>query len=138
MILPHEAEAIQQVVAETFGDPVGVRDEKALREALARPFATQQGIPSYPTYFGKVGALLQALVERKPFAGANRRTALVIAALLLEERGYRLKPDPGRLKALMTGMELGFTSPHRVSAWIKENTVRARPARGGVGHRDRA
>ncbi|HLS91875.1 MAG TPA: Fic family protein [Limnochordia bacterium] len=138
MILPREAEAIQRVVAETFGDPVGVRDSEALREALARPFATRQGIPSYPTYFGKVGALFQALVERKPFAGANRRTALVIAALLLEERGYRLKPNPGRLKAVLTGMELGFTSPHRVSAWIKENTVRERPVRGGASHRDRA
>ncbi len=75
MILPHEAEAVQKVVAEAFGDPAGVRDPAALREALARPFATQNGIPVYPTHFAKVSALFQSLLEKRPFAGANRRTA---------------------------------------------------------------
>lgn len=137
MILPHEAEAIQRVVAEAFGDPVGVRDAQALQEALARPLASQNGIPSYPTYFNKVSVLFQSLVQRRPFAGANRRTALVITALLLEEKGYRLNVDPERLKPLLTGMELGFTSWHRVSAWMKESTIRRRVVRGGISHRDR-
>lgn len=130
MIQPHEAELIQRIVAETFGEPVGVRDPEALRQALARPFAHQNGIPVYPTYFNKVAALFQSMVERRPFAGANRRTALVIVALLLEEKGYRLQVDVDRLKPMLLGMELGFTTWHRVSAWIKQSTVRAAPRLG--------
>lgn len=128
MILPHEAEAIQRIVAETFGDPVGVRDAEALNRALARPFAEKNGIPVYPTYFNKVSALFQSLAEHRPFAGANRRTALVIVALLLEEKGYQLQVNADRLKPMLVGMELGFTTWHRVSAWIKEHTVRSRVA----------
>lgn len=135
MIQPHEAEAIQRIVAQTFGDPVGVRDARALQEALARPFATRNGIPVYPTYMNKVSALFQQLVEKRPFAGANRRTALVIAALLLEEKGYRLKASADALKPLLVGMELGFTSFHRVTAWIKAHSERRPAARGVGGHR---
>lgn len=136
MILPHEAEAVQKVVAEAFGDPAGVRDPAALQEALARPFATQNGIPVYPTHFAKVSALFQSLLEKRPFAGANRRTALVIAALLLEQKGYRLKATAGQLKPLLVGMELGFTTWHRVSAWIKAHTERVTRPRGGSSHRE--
>lgn len=124
MILPREAEAVQRIVAETFGEPVGVRDQEALKQALARPFAYRDGIPVYPAFFNKVSALFQSLVERRPFAGANRRTALVIVALVLEEKGYRLRVDVDRLKPLLVGMELGFTSWHRVSAWLKQHTAR--------------
>lgn len=130
MVHPDEAELVQRVVAEAFGEPAGVRDPEALRQALARPLAHQNGIPVYPTYFNKVAALFQSLVERRPFAGANRRTALVIVALLLEEKGYRLQIDVDRLKPMLVGMELGFTSWHRVSAWIKQSTVRRAPLRG--------
>ena len=130
MILPHEAEAIQRIVAEAFGDPVGVRDAAALERALSRPFAEKNGIPTYPTYFNKVSALFQSLVEHRPFSGSNRRTAVVITALLLEAKGYRLRADADRLKPMLTGMELGFTTWHRVSAWIKGHTVRISPVRG--------
>lgn len=135
MIPPHEAEAIQRLVATAFGDPAGVRDPQALAEALAKPFATRHGVPVYPTHFGKVSALFQALVEKKPFAGSNRRTAVVIAALLLEQKGYRLQATAGSLKPLLVGMELGFTSWHRVSAWIKAHTARG-PAAQGVSERE--
>src|SRR5690606_8503034 len=101
MILPREAEAIQRIVAESFGDPVGVCDPDALERALSRPFAEKNGIPTYPTYFNKVSALFQSLLEHRPFAGANRRTALVITALLLEEKGYRLRAAADGLKPLL-------------------------------------
>jgi len=136
MIAPREAEAIQKIVAHAFGDPVGVRDAGALHEALARPFALRNGIPLYPTHLSKVSALFQSLVEKKPFAGANRRTALVITALLLEEKGYRLKTSADALKPLLIGMELGFTTWHRVAAWIKGHTERRTLIQGVDGHRD--
>ena len=106
--------------------------------ALSRPFAEKNGIPTYPTYFNKVSALFQSLLEHRPFAGANRRTALVITALLLEEKGYRLRADADGLKPLLLGMELGFTTWHRVSAWIKGHTTRIARARGGLGHHNNA
>lgn len=129
MIHPDEAVAIQRVVAERFGDPAGVADPDGLAWALARPFATNGGIPSYPTFFNKVSALFQGLLLRRPFAGANRRTAFCIAALLLKERGYRLVCEPKEVQTLVTGVEMGFTTYHRITVWIKKHAVReGRPA----------
>ena len=128
MIHPTEAARIQEVVAGAFGDPVGVRDPEGLAWALARPFATQRGIPAYPTFFNKVSALLIGLLERRPFAGANRRTAVCIALLLLDRQGYRLAFERRELEALITGVELGFTTYHRVTVWIKGHARRERSA----------
>ena len=122
MILPSEAEAVQREVALAFGDPVGVRDPRALEEALSRPFAARGGIPVYPTFFNKLSALLIGLVQARPFAGANRRTALLVVALLLRERGYRFSPPAGEVKALFQGIELGFTTWHRVTLWLKRHS----------------
>lgn len=124
MILPSEAEVVQRVVAQAFGDPVGVRDAAALERALARPFATREGIPVYPTFFNKLSALLVGLTEARPFAGANRRTALCLVALLLKEKGYRFSPPPGEVRTVFQGVELGFTTWHRVTVWIKRHAKR--------------
>lgn len=125
MILANEAAAVQREVALAFGEPVGVRDQSALEAALARPFALKNGIPAYPTFFNKLSALFIGLIEARPFAGANRRTALLIVALLLKERGYCFSPPAEEVKALLQGVELGFTTWHRVTLWIKRHAKRA-------------
>lgn len=125
MILASEAATVQREVALAFGDPVGVRDARGLETALARPFAVQNGIPVYPTFFNKLSALLMGLLDARPFEGANRRTALCIVALLLNEKGYRFCPPADEAKALIHGVELGFTTWHRVTVWIKRHAKRA-------------
>lgn len=124
MILPSEAAAVQEAAALAFGEPVGVKDPQALEEVLSRPFVARGGVPVYPTFFNKLSALLVGMVQARPFAGANRRTALLIVALLLKERGYRFSPPSGEAKALMQGIELGFTTWHRVTLWIKRHARR--------------
>lgn len=124
MIKPSEAERIQQRVAESFDDRAGLRSKADLEWVLARPFALNNGIPAYPTFFNKLSALVQGMLERRPFVGANRRTALCLAALLLREKGYKLRFTQDELDRLIKGVELGFTSTHRIAIWIKSHTVR--------------
>lgn len=126
MIHPREAAIIQEEVAKAFGDRVGVRDEAALHRALGRPFARDNGLPAYPTLFNKVSILLYSLLEARPFEGGNRRTALCIVALVLRENGYTLHCSAEDVKPLLQGVEIGFTSWHRVTAWIKGHTRRER------------
>lgn len=126
MIHPSEVEVIQREVAESFGEKVGIRDGKGLEEVLARPFATRNGIPVYPTFLNRVAVLLQGLVQMAPFHGANRRTSLCVAVLVLQEKGYRLRADAEQVKTLFHGVELGFTTWHRVTVWIKGHTLRER------------
>jgi len=133
MIHPSEAAVIQREVARAFGEPEGVRDMAALKAALSRPFATRQGIPVYPTLFAKAGAMFQGLLMERPFEGANRRTSLCILALVLQSRGYRLECDLEDLKRMLPGIELGFTSWHRVAAWIKGCARREGPRAGRGG-----
>lgn len=124
MIHPEAAIAIQREVASTFGDPVGVRDMDALVRALGRPFATKNGIPSYPTFFNRVSVLFQGMIDGRPFLGANRRTAVTVMAYLLESRGYRLTATKADIDLLLLGVEAGYSSWHRVTVWIKKHSVR--------------
>ena len=130
MIHPTEAIVIQRVVARAFGDPVGVRDMRALEAALARPFALKNGIPAYPTFLNKASVLFQGLLMAKPFAGANRRTSLCILALVLQSKGYRLDVTAGDLGKMLPAIELGFASWHRVTVWLKGRVRRVAPGQG--------
>lgn len=127
MIHPSEAIAIQREVALAFGDPVGVRDRRALEAALAKPFAARNGIPAYPTFLGKASVMFQGLLSTKPFAGANRRTSLCILAIVLQSGGYRLEVSAADLERMLPAIELGFASWHRVAVWIKAHATRVAP-----------
>lgn len=124
MILPSEAASVQRLVARRFGDRVGVKDQDALERALGRPFAMKNGIPSYPTFLNKVSVLFQSLIDERPFAGANRRTALTIVLYLLQSKGYRLEASKSDVDMLLLGVEAGYTTWHRTTVWLKKHTKR--------------
>ncbi len=124
MMTPSEAAVVQRTVAQSFDDPIGVRNPSELEWVLARPFARQNGIPAYPTFFSQVSAMVQGVLEKRPFAGANRRTALCMLVLLLQQKGYRLRLSGDEFERLVTGVELGFTTTHRIAVWLKSHTVR--------------
>lgn len=130
MMTVGEIEVIQRTVAEAFGDPVGIRDAELLQACLHRPFATENGIPVYPTLFNKISAVFHGILEHKPFKGANRRTGLCVMVFLLERNGYELHFEQRDLEGLVTGVELGFTTVHRTTAWIKGHAVRGARFRG--------
>src|SRR5690606_21014865 len=99
----------RRVVAVTGGVP-GVRDPERLARVLAKPFTTRNGLPMYRTLFQRIAVLMQGILFERPFHEANRRTALVVASVLLHRSGYRLHTTTADYVRFIKGIELGITS----------------------------
>ncbi len=134
MLTIEEVCLLHQELAGALGRPAALRDRACLETVLARPYALRQGIPAYPTYFSKVAVIVQGLVRERPFTALNRTTALLVLALLLHRRGYRLQAEAKDVLPLLQGIAIGFTSPHSITRWIKAHATPRREGDGEVGH----
>ena len=67
----------ERVLAKGGGGLEGIRDAPMLHAAVARPFATFDGLELYPTDFEKAAALFHSLIKSHPFMDGTKRTALL-------------------------------------------------------------
>ena len=89
-------EEIHNFLARYFldsGDPIsppGLKNRKLLESAVARPLQSAGGEDAFENVFEKAAALFHALINNHPFHNGNKRTALVAAAVYLDENGFWL------------------------------------------------
>lgn len=67
--------------------PPGVRSESLLGSAVFRPQTSLGGELKYPTAEMSAAALLHAIIHNHPFHNGNKRTALVLMLVALDENG---------------------------------------------------
>jgi death-on-curing protein len=70
----------------TGGRP-GIHDYDALLSAIGRPYTGY-----YRSIARKAAALLQSIATNHAFNDGNKRTSILLTALLLDRSGYRLEP----------------------------------------------
>ena len=102
----------------------GVRDRAALEAALARPGATFAGEPLYGSPFARAAALMDSIVQERPFAGANRAVAIMAAGLSLEREGYRLEASPEELTRTALAAAAGAIDVDALGGWLRDTCVR--------------
>lgn len=124
MMTLDEAIWLQAKMVESTGGKAGITDKKKLQQVLQRPNAMDGVVPKYPALLQKVSVLMQGILFERPFVSANRRTALAAAAIVLHASGYRLQVEASDYDRFVKGVELGITSWHRVTAWLKGHVVR--------------
>lgn len=73
---------------ERYGGATGIRDAGALESALHRP---QTGY--YDTIVHEAAALLESLVQNRPFVEGNKRVAFAVLDVFLRINGYVLTAD---------------------------------------------
>lgn len=127
MISLEHAVALQRRIAAELGTEPGVRDERSLVGVLGRPLATDRGVPRYPTLFNKVAVLMIGVIQEKPFADVNHQVAWAMAASVLDEAGYTIEAPDADVAQMIKGVEMGFTTWHRLTVWIKRHARRKSP-----------
>jgi death on curing protein len=85
---------IHEVIIAETGGIIGLREASMLHSAVARPFATYDGIDLYTTDFEKAGALFHSLVKSHPFMDGTKRTAFTATLYFLASCG---NPIPEKL-----------------------------------------
>jgi len=118
----------EQLIA-TFGGAQGIRDEGALKSALARPRATFGGQPLYPTLFEKAAALFESLCINHPFVDGNKRVAYAGAGIFLELNGWRLQAETEEAVAFTLDVAAGKRRKEEIRVWLEQHSVPRRARR---------
>jgi death-on-curing protein len=113
-----------EVAGRSGGEP-GIKDETALETILAKPLVTFEGEELYPDIFTKVAVLLYAMINNKPFATANKQTALLCALFIMRANGYGIISTQDGLVELAEGAETGKNTVDNLVNWFRKNAVPA-------------
>ncbi len=113
-----------EIVRRTGAQP-GINDDSLLDSILAKPLVAFEGEELYPDVFTKVAVLMYAMINSRPFASANKPTALMCSLLLLRVNGYNIISTQDSLVELAEGTETGKYKVDHLVNWFKKNAVPA-------------
>jgi death on curing protein len=118
MIDQTELIRLHEWLNERFFGASGLRDERALAAALARPLATFDQAELYASPLEKAAALAESLIKNHPFVEGNMRTAYVVMRLLLLEAGLDLQAGEEERHALMLDLATSRIDYAQLLQWL--------------------
>ncbi|AWN44162.1 type II toxin-antitoxin system death-on-curing family toxin [Methylobacterium durans] len=102
-----------------FGGPPGIRDENALRSALARPLNRWQYDAADLAELAAVYAF--GLARNHGFVDGDKRIAFVAMTLFLRLNGVAFRPDPAEATTIILGLAAGEIDESGLTRWIRDN-----------------
>ncbi|HET9505043.1 MAG TPA: type II toxin-antitoxin system death-on-curing family toxin [Hymenobacter sp.] len=123
MITYQEVLEIHQVLVESFGGVVGVREEGLLRAAIERPFAGFGETEFYQTPAEKAAAIVESIVKNHPFVDGNKRTGYVLMRLLLLQAGQDLQATQDEKYDFVISIASGQIAFPEIVTWIQSKLV---------------
>jgi death-on-curing protein len=117
-IEPAVAKAIHDRQLAEHGGPSGVRDEGALASALARP----KNLASYgdPDAAALAASYAFGIARNHAFVDGNKRTAWVLARLLLKANGLEIGFDKQDAIQTMLALAAGNLTEEELAGWFRE------------------
>jgi death-on-curing protein len=98
--------------------------------ALAAPFATYGGHDFYPHSIKRAAVLASRIVRNHPLPDGNKRVALLLMDLYLEEHGWRIKCTQTELAKAIEALAAGKNSEDYFHMWLISRTERGDPKPG--------
>lgn len=114
-----QAIAAHSLQLRRFGGAPGLRDEGALRSALARPVNKwhyeQAELPEF------AAAYAFGLAKNHAFVDGNMRIAFISMMAFLHKNGIPFGPDQAQATAIMIAVAAGEVSQESLARWIRDN-----------------
>lgn len=114
---------LHQLMAESSGGSVGVRDEGLLDSALEGIFQTFGGKELYPSKEEKGARLGYSLVSNHAFVDGNKRIGMYVMLTFLEVNGIYLDCTDDELVVLGLGIAAGEISYEETLSWVIDHKV---------------
>jgi len=127
MIKKEEVLSIHSAMIEQYGGSHGIRDERYLESALARPFMGTMDFEYYPTPAHKAAALLESLVHNHPFIDGNKRTGYVVMRSFLNELGLDIEVSMQERYDFLHEVATGNFTFDDILEWISANLTPFKP-----------
>lgn len=112
--------AIHHELLERHGGARGLRDEKLLESALARP----QNLYAYtkPDLCEMATAYAGGIIRNHPFVDGNKRTGFVLAAIFLDSNGLEMTATEEEVVAMTLAFAAGEVEENGYTQWLKDKT----------------
>lgn len=123
MIDKEDVIEIHDRLIEKYGGAMGIRDERYLESALARPFMGAIDFDYYPTPAHKAAALLESLVHNHPFVDGNKRTGYVGMRAFLNEYGLDIEGTTDEKFDFLHEIASGSLGFDQILDWITQRLV---------------
>ncbi|TAN07976.1 MAG: type II toxin-antitoxin system death-on-curing family toxin [Rhodanobacteraceae bacterium] len=104
-----------------YGGTDGIRDEKLLESALARPQQLYAYGDPPPDLADLAASLAYGLARNHPFVDGNKRTAAVCCETFIELNDAVLKADDLDLYPVYIAIAAGSLSEHEFAAWLRQH-----------------
>jgi len=111
-----------RLVTETGGSH-GMRDLGLLESAVARPHATFDGKELYPDLFTKAAALMDSVINNRPFVDGNKRMGITAAGLFLRINGWKLTATLDELETCTLRVATVGMKVAELALWLRDNTL---------------
>ena len=97
---------------------------KVLAEGALESIVEECGKIRGDAYYA-AGFLLKSLIQKHPFASANRRTAWIAAERFLEQNNHRLNVDnSGKQAKILQGIREDYYTDEEIREWLKTGKIR--------------
>lgn len=106
------------------GGGEGVRDERLLESAMARP----RNLAAYgdPDAAALAAAYAYGIARNHPFVDGNKRIAAVVSETFLVLNGYRLAASDAELVVAFAALAAGELSEEEMADWFRERVEKLR------------
>lgn len=115
---------LHRLLIKKYGGSPGIRDEGALRSAVARPFQTFGGEELYKTTVEKAAALIESIVKNHPFFDGNKRTGYVSMRILLRKDQKDIEAKEEEKYDFVIRISEGNIEFDEIRAWIEEKRIK--------------
>ncbi len=114
---------LHQLVIERSGGIHGLRDEGALKSAVAQPRMTFDQVDLYPTLAAKAGALAFSLIQNHPFLDGNKRIGHAAIEAMLGRNGFELAAPVDKAERIILEVASSQRSREELIEWIEAHIV---------------
>ena len=105
-----------------YGGSQGIRDQRLMESAIARPYQTFGGKDLYPTVLEKAAALAESIIINHPFIDGNKRTGLLAMLLILEIGNFKITASNDDTYNFTIEISTGEIKFEEIVLWLKNNT----------------
>lgn len=118
MITLADVERIHEILIDKFGGKKGLRDKGLLESSIKRPFHTFDQKELYPDPVDKAAAILESIISNHPFVDGNKRTAYVLARLILRENNLDIKATQDEKYEFVISAARGEIRFDQIKEWL--------------------
>jgi death-on-curing protein len=114
---------LHQLVIERSGGIHGLRDQGALKSALAQPRMTFDQIDLYPTLAAKAAALAYSIIQNHPFLDGNKRVGHAAMEAMLGRNGYEIIAPVDEQEKVILEVASSQRSREELTEWLESHLV---------------